>query len=123
MTNATIILNESLRLMEDGVLKGSGEFVEILKDDGTTETIELPEEIHTFNGWKERGFSVKKGAKSEIKFPIWKHTAKMLDTDTGNEENDRMNAEINKQGGQTNMFMKLSAFFKRDQVELIGKGV
>lgn len=29
MTNAMIILNESVRLMEEGVLKGTGEFVTI----------------------------------------------------------------------------------------------
>ena len=119
MTNAMIILNESVRLMEQGILKGTGKFVEIANKDGTTTQLELPEEIHTFNGWKERGYSVKKGEKSNIKFTIWKHTVKMLDTDTGNAENDKMNAEINEQGGQTNMYMKLSAFFTFAQVEPI----
>lgn len=75
-------------------------------------------EIHTFNGWKARGFKVKKGEHSKIKFPIWKHTVKMLNTDTGNAENDKMNAAINEKGGQSNMFVKVSAFFTRDQVEL-----
>lgn len=118
MTNATIILNESLRLMEEGILKGSGQFAEIETENGT-QTIELPEEIHTFQGWKERGFSVKKGEKSAIKFPIWKHTTKMLKTDTGNAELDKMNTQINEQGGQTNMFMKTSAWFTFSQVEPI----
>lgn len=117
MTNAAIILNESLRLMEQGVLKGSGEYAEITNDDSTKATIELPEEIHTFNGWKSLGFSVKKGEKSKIKITIWKHTSKMLDTNTGNAETDKMNSEINRQGGSTSMFMKLSAFFTAEQVE------
>jgi hypothetical protein len=60
---------------------------------------------------------VKKGEKSSIKFPIWKHTTKMLNTDTGNAELDKMNAQINQQGGQTNMFMKTAAFFTAAQVE------
>ena len=64
MTNETIILNESIRLMKEGMLKGTGEFIEFEKEDGTKEKVELPEEIHTFNGWKQRGFSVKKGEKS-----------------------------------------------------------
>lgn len=118
MTNATIILNESIRLMEEGKLNGSGQFVEIETESGA-KTIELPEEIHTFNGWKQRGYAVKKGEKSSIKFPIWKHTTKFLSTDTGSEAVDKMNANINAQGGESRMFMKTAAFFTSAQVEPI----
>ena len=116
MTNAMIIMNESLRLMEDGKLNGSGQFAEIETADGK-QTVELPEEIHTFNGWKALGYSVKKGEKSSIKFPIWKYTKKMLNTNTGNAELDKMNSQINEQGGESNMFMKTAAFFTMAQVE------
>lgn len=119
MTNEQIILNASLQLMEEGLLKGSGVFGQIDNGDGTTSTIEFPEEIHTFRGWKARGFSVKKGAKSDIKITIWKHTTKMLDTNTDNEELNKMNQQINDEGGQTNMFMKVAAFFTAAQVEPI----
>ena len=54
MTNAMIIMHESVRLMEEGVLKGTGEFVKVENADGTTTELEMPEAIHTFNGWKER---------------------------------------------------------------------
>ena len=118
MTNAMIILHESISLMNEGKLNGSGQFAEIETTDGKM-TIELPEEIHTFNGWKARGYQVKKGEKSSIKFPIWKHTTKMLNTNTGNAELDKMNEAVNEQGGQTNMFMKMSAFFTPAQVEPI----
>ena len=118
MTNATIILNESIRLMEEGILKGSGRFAEVETDKGT-QTIELPEDIHTFAGWKALGYAVKKGEKSSIKFPIWKHTTKMLKTDTESAELNAMNAQINAQGGQTNMFMKTAAWFTAAQVEPI----
>lgn len=118
MTNAAIILNESIRLMEEGILKGSGRFAEIETDEGTA-TIELPEDIHTFQGWKSLGYSVKKGEKSSIKFAIWKHTRKMLKTDTGNAELDKMNANVNAQGGETHMFMKTAAWFTFAQVEPI----
>lgn len=118
MTNAMIILNESRRLMDEGKLNGSGTFAEIETENGT-ETIELPEAIHTFNGWKSLGYKVKKGEKSSIKFPIWKYTTKMLDTNTGNPELDKMNAITNEQGGSSHMFMKVSAFFTFDQVEPI----
>jgi hypothetical protein len=43
----------------------------------------------------------------------------MLNTNTGNAELDKMNNAINEQGGQTNMFMKLSAWFTAEQVEPI----
>ena len=118
MTNAQIILNESIRLMEEGILKGTGQFVQIETADGIQE-IELPEDIHTFNGWKQLGYSVKKGEKSNIKFPIWKHTRKMLSTDTGNPEMDKMNAMTNEQGGKVNMFMQMSSWFTSSQVEPI----
>lgn len=43
----------------------------------------------------------------------------MLKTDTGNAELDKMNTQINAEGGQTNMFMKTSAWFTFSQVEPI----
>lgn len=116
MTNAQIILHESVRLMNDGILKGTGRKAVLETPLGPVE-VEQPEPIHTFQRWKELGFSVKKGEKSNIKILIWKHTTKQLDTDTGNAELDKMNAQINAQGGQTNMFMKTAAFFTAAQVE------
>ena len=106
MTNAAIIMNESFRLMEEGILKGSGHFAQIEKDDGTIEEVELPEEIHTYNGWKARGYQVKKGEHSSIKFPIWKHSAKKTETEDGEIDKGRM-------------FVKVSAFFTFAQVEPI----
>lgn len=110
MTNARIIFNESVRLMEEGTLKGTGEFINVEFDDGTTATVEMPVEIHTFNGWKERGYSVKKGEKAKAKFPIWKYTEKQKaeEEKTGNPLED---APV------THMFMKMSAFFTFEQVE------
>jgi antirestriction protein ArdC len=112
MTNERIIFNESQRLMAEGILKGSGTFVNVEFEDGTNAYVELAEEIHTFNGWKQRGYSVKKGEKSKIKIAIWKYTEKEKPEEekTGNPLED---API------TNMFMKTSAFFTLDQVEPI----
>lgn len=122
MTNAMIILNESVKLMEEGVLGGTGVFMEVEDAEGNKKELEMPEEIHTFAVWKSMGYSVKKGEHAIAKFPIWKYTAKMLDTNTGNAETDKMNEEINNQGGKTNMFMKVAAFFKYSQVEKIAEG-
>ena len=112
MTNAQIILNESIKLMEAGVLKGTGKRATMKFADGSEKEVEMPEAIHTFNGWKQLGYAVKKGEKSVIKFAIWKYTEKEKaeEEKTGNPLED---API------TNMFMKLSAFFRFDQVEKI----
>lgn len=112
MTNEKIILNESVRLMNEGILKGTGEYVTVENADGEKVRLEMPEAIHTFNGWKALGYSVKKGEKSSIKFPIWKYTEKEKPEEekTGNPLED---APV------TNMFMKMSAFFRFDQVEKI----
>lgn len=113
MTNAMIILEESLKLVKEGVLKGTGEIITIEYPNGEKVTVEAPEPIHTFNGWKALGYSVKKGEKSTIKFPIWKYTEreKKEEEKTGNPIED---APV------TNMFMKVSAFFRFDQVEKMG---
>ena len=95
MTNAAIIEHESLRLVEQGVLR-------MVNIGG----MDMPEPIHTFNGWKELGFQVKKGEHSKIKFPIWKHTTKTVEKDGKEEE-------------RSAMFTKVSAFFTFDQVEPI----
>lgn len=98
MTNAKIIQKESERLVEQGILK-------MVK---TKEGIELPEVIHTFQAWKSLGFQVKKGEKSKIKFPIWKHTTKKVEVDGEEKET-------------SNIFLKVSAFFTYGQVEPIKK--
>lgn len=110
MTNARIIFEESMKLMESEILKGTGKYITVEYEDGTTATVEEPEEIHTFNGWKARGFSVKKGAKAIAKFPIWKYTEKEKPEEekTGNPLEDAPIAS---------MFMKMSAFFTFEQVE------
>lgn len=115
MTNAMIILNESVRLMEEGVIKGTGEFITVENSDGTTRELEMPEKIHTFQKWKQLGYSVKKGEKAIAKFPIWKHTTKEKPAEelTGNPIED---------APTTNMFMKMSAFFTFAQVEKIAEG-
>ena len=83
ITNAQIIMNEKM-------MRG------------------ITEEIHTFERWKALGYSVKKGEKSEIKFPIWKYTnGRKKDKETG-----ELSEEEN-----PHCFMKMSAFFTAKQVE------
>lgn len=111
MTNTMIILNESIRLMNDGILSGTGKFIEIENEDGTKTQQELPEDIHTFATWKQLGYSVKKGEHAIAKFMIWKHTSKIVKNEKNEDEE------------KTNMFMKTAAFFKLSQVELTAETV
>lgn len=105
MTNAQIILNNSITLMEQGILKGSGIFGTIEDKDGNKTQIELPETIHTYAAWKSIGYQVKKGQKAKAAFTIWKYA-----------ESKKQNDEEEAEG---KMFMKTAHFFTKDQVEKI----
>lgn len=105
MTNAMIILNESVKLMEEGIISGSGRFVTIVNAEGNEVQLEQPEAIHTYATWKSLGYQVKKGEKSVAKFPIWKYVSKMIK----NEE------DADEEAGHC--ILKMSAFFKASQVE------
>jgi antirestriction protein ArdC len=111
MTNAQIILGESLDLMEQGILKGSGVTSLVKTADGTEKEIELPEPIHTYQRWQELGYQVRKGEHAIAKFMIWKQ---------GKASKKAMEeAEANGETPRTRMFMKTAAFFKADQCDKI----
>ena len=109
MTNAQIIMNESVVLMEQGILKGTGRMLTAicLDADGNEyeKEVEEPETIHTFQTWKKLGYIVKKGQKAKAQFPIWKHVEKKKD-----------DGEI-----ESKMFMKKASWFSFEQVEPIKK--
>lgn len=109
MNNATIILLESVKLMEEGKLKGTGEKIVVEEADGNKKEYEIPEQIHTFQRWKSMGYSVKKGQKAIAKFPIWKYTK-------GKKPDDMDEEEAAEKGY---CFLKMSSFFTTDQVEKI----
>ena len=103
MTNAKIILMESIKLMEEGVIGKSITGDKVLTPDG--KEVDMPEPIHTFAVWKLLGYKVKAGEHAIAKFPIWKYTSKKVEDENG-EDTDR-----------ADMFLKTSAFFKKSQVE------
>ena len=106
MTNTMIILMESVKLMENGILASTGTVQTI---DG--KQVEIPESIHTYKAWKSLGYVVKHGEHAIAKFPIWKYTTKRVkDTDTDEE----------KQTGKCYMFN--ASFFKASQVERMKDG-
>ena len=95
MTNGEIILRESLELMKQGVLKPTGRvFVQELPDGSKVELPE-PEPIHTYNGWKDLGYQVKKGEEAK---------------------NDEANGE-EESGGKC--WMRKAFWFTFDQVEKV----
>lgn len=105
MTNTAIILMESVKLMEKGILASTGTMQTI---DG--QQVEMPEAIHTYAGWKKLGYQVKRHEKAIAQFPIWKYTSKTVkNEETGEDEEN------------SNMFMKMSSFFKSSQVEKVAK--
>lgn len=109
MTNEHIIMNASWQLMEAGVLKGSGMMV--VQDDGTS--VELPEPIHTYAGWKAIGRQVKKGEKAITAINIWKCSTKTITAKTVDGKETEMDAR--------RMFFKKAFFFKASQTEPIKK--
>ena len=61
------------------------------------------ENLFTFQEWKKRGYSVKKGEKAFLQTSIWKHTTKK-----------------NKDGKEeTRMFLTKASLFTMNQVQLM----
>lgn len=107
MTNNQIIYNESLQLAEAGILNFTGRVFQVADDAGVVHEWKEIEPIHTFAAWKSAGYIVKKGEKAIASFPIWKHAkARTVKDKEGN--------EIEK---PARMFLKMSYFFRFDQVE------
>ena len=113
MTNAMIIAAEQIQLQKEGILKYTGKYIDVVGTDGMiTKVLEI-QPIHTYNGWKARGYQVKKGEKAIAKFPIWKYVAKVSkETAEVFDPDDTDHIE-----GTGKMIMKMSAFFTDEQVE------
>ena len=106
MTNADIIFTQSQELMKEGILEPTGRTFKavIINADGEEEEVimEEAEPIHTYAGWKERGYQVQKGEKAIAQFTIWKHVTKK--------------AEVEGEQDEQKMFMKKASWFKFSQV-------
>lgn len=111
MSNAMIILLESVKLMEEGIIGCTGEKMTIEDQNGKRE-IDMPESIHTYQRWKSLGYQVKKGQKAKAQFPIWKYTSKK-------------DKEMSEEEAQANgyCFLKTASFFTKEQVEKIKEAV
>lgn len=73
MNNAQIIFNESIDLMKDGIIGTTGRKITVeYEKDGemVKETIDEPEEIHTYQEWKKAGFQDLNPDEIELKYLI-----------------------------------------------------
>jgi hypothetical protein len=76
MNNNQIIFNEAVKAMKAGKIGTTGRMIEVVNGAGEVVTMPEPEEIHTFQDWKARGYFVKKGEKAVARFAIWNYTTK-----------------------------------------------
>ena len=107
MTNAQIIFNASIELMENGIIKGTGRIFEYEDENGEKKHLEEPEPLHTYAKWQELGRQVRKGEKAKAGITIWKQ---------GKSRNKR-DKDGNEEEVQGNMFLKKAFFFTFDQTE------
>lgn len=112
MTNAQIIFNESMELMEAGIIGTTGRTFIFEDADGNKKEIQEPEPLHTFARWKELGYIVKKGEHAKASFYIWK-------AGKGKAKEEDENADGENSPEKMKMFMKKAFFFTFDQVEKI----
>ena len=131
MNNSQIIFNNSIKLMEDGIIGTTGRQITIEYEkngEKVKELINEPEAIHTYAEWKKAGFQVQKGQKAIAKITIWNWTSKKARLTK--EEADHINATIiNADGSKAqegdevqtkgHYYMKEAAFFSESQVEQI----
>jgi hypothetical protein len=110
MTNAQIIFNESIKLVEAGIIGTTGRTFEYETDDGEKVTVPEPEPLHTFAMWKQLGRQVKKGQHAKAAFMIWKQGKA---SKAAREEAEK-NGEAEPAG---RMFQKKAFFFTLDQTE------
>jgi len=75
MKNEQIIMNTRIALMRNNQLGTTGRRMKWVDADGIENEIDEPAEIHTYTGWKMRGFQVPQGTKSRIFIPTWSRTA------------------------------------------------
>jgi len=109
MTNAQIIFNASVQLMQDGVIKGTGRIFQFEDESGERHELEEPEALHTYATWQELGRQVKRGEKCRAKIQIWKYC--------GGKKTDDGKAEIEADGDGGKCYMKTAFFFTFDQTE------
>ena len=106
MTNKEIVFLETQRLAEEGLLKYTGREFKAVDAAGNEVTVKEVEPCHTAGGWKTRGYKIKKGAKHNIEFSVWKYVKR--------KPKDMTEEEAQERGF---CIMKNACWFTLDQVE------
>lgn len=116
MDNRTIILNERLRLLGDGILTTTGRKTTIMTDDGEVE-IDEPEPIYTLQEWGRMGYSVVKGEHAVAAIEIWipRKDRKSRSGDSSSEI--KADSPLDVTPKKPEFVKKKSFFFKRSQVK------
>ena len=95
MKNEEIIFNTRVNLMNARIIGTTGNKVTVIQNEQEVE-IDEPAEIHTYVGWKRKGFQVPKGTKAKVFIPIWNY--------------------INNPDGSQTMIQRNAPFFTPEQV-------
>lgn len=103
--------------MADGIIGTTGQTVEVTDENGNPKTMNVPEEIHTYAGWKERGYVVRRGQHSIAKFKIWKYRQRQK-KDGDKTKTDEDSTDEREETGKR-MFLTAANFFAESQVEPI----
>lgn len=101
MTNIQLIESMKVQLARDGILSYTGIIISCINP-ASGESVQIPEiePIHTFLRWRERGYKIKKGEISYIKFPIW-YFSKKKNCETDSNIPERENCHMRNTAGFT----------------------
>ena len=93
---------------------------QIITEYKISKKMDLSEPLYTYQEWKRMGYQVKKGETSKHKVPVWKYTSKVVKDEDGNVKFDTYTQKEERVG---KCYMRVAAFFTRDQVERIEEKV
>lgn len=118
MNNETIILNERIRLLGDGILETTGRKTTIMTDEGEVE-IDEPEPIYTLQEWGRKGYSVIKGQHCIAAIEIWLPRKQGKRADGSKEAALKISADspLDITPKKQEFVKKKAFFFKRSQVK------
>ena len=72
MKNETIILEKRLELMEEGIIRSTGELIDYQLPSGEWIKVPEPIQIHTLKQWDNLHYSLNNGEKPIATLRIWK---------------------------------------------------
>ena len=120
MDNATIVLEERIRMMQEGKIGSTGRTIDIKTTDGSTKTIPEPEPLLTYDVWKQYGFVVKRGEHATAVIEIWMPKKNRSGKKKSEEKSDESSSSDDKtviSSEKQDFYKKKAFFFRMCQVE------